>query len=228
MLILFDIDQTLLSVRGAGMRALGTAGSFLFGGRFETGTVDYAGRLDPLIVADLLRANGLEPTADRVRSLRAAYAEAFAQELDRLSREPTPLALPGATELVAALQREPGRTLGVLTGNYEETGTAKLLAAGFDMSSFSILVWGDQSPHEPPHRDHLPGVAMERWDESDPSRAVIIGDTPHDVRCARTNGMRCIAVTTGHSDAASLHDAGADLVLESLEDTEGVIAWMGT
>ena len=41
-------------------------------------------------------------------------------------------------------------------------------------------------------------------------------------------GMRCLAVATGHSDAGTLREAGADLVVETLEDTEGVVAWIGT
>ena len=233
MLILFDIDQTLLAVRGAGMRALRDAGSSLFARRFETETVDYAGRLDPLIMHDLLVHNGVEPTPEHHAAMRSAYAEAFARELSAMAadHEAPPLALPGAIDLVSRLATRQELVLGVLTGNYEETGAAKLSAAGFAIDHFRVRIWGDHSPHTPPHRDHLPPIALEFWrsidrDRAHPGRAVIVGDTRHDVRCAKQNGMRCLAVATGFTPAEQLADAGADLVLDTLSDTDRIESWL--
>jgi phosphoglycolate phosphatase len=45
----------------------------------------------------------------------------------------------------------------------------------------------------------------------------VIGDTPRDIACARADGLRCIAVTTGRFGPDQLHDAdvvaGDDLQL---------------
>ena len=40
-----------------------------------------------------------------------------------------------------------------------------------------------------------------------PEQTVVIGDTPRDIACARADGVRCVAVTTGPFAAADLHDA---------------------
>ena len=42
----------------------------------------------------------------------------------------------------------------------------------------------------------------------------MIGDTPRDIACARADGVRCVAVTTGRYGPEEL--AGADEELEEL------------
>jgi phosphoglycolate phosphatase-like HAD superfamily hydrolase len=59
----------------------------------------------------------------------------------------------------------------------------------------------------------LPGAHSE-------ARAVVIGDTPHDVRAARAIGADCIAVSTGHYRAAALEAAGARVVVSDLRARE--------
>ena len=63
MLILFDIDMTLITTGGSGMKAMGDAGRELFGESFATGGIDFAGRLDPLIISEMLaRHDFITPT----------------------------------------------------------------------------------------------------------------------------------------------------------------------
>jgi phosphoglycolate phosphatase-like HAD superfamily hydrolase len=133
--------------------------------------------------------------------------------------------------LIERLEREPDVVLALLTGNFAETGQMKLRSCGLDPSRFAIHVWGDESPHTPPARDHLVPVGMERYRNRTgrvPNGAgvVVIGDTPHDVACAKAHGCRALAVATGYTSAAHLAAAGADRVLPDLTDTDGVIRWM--
>ena len=59
MIVFFDIDATLIKTQGVGLRALVQAGQELFGPSFTDQGVEVAGRLDPLIIADMLRQCGL-------------------------------------------------------------------------------------------------------------------------------------------------------------------------
>lgn len=227
MLILFDVDATLITSGGIGIRAMGDAGRRLHGPGFSSEGVDFAGRLDPLIIADLLAANGVEVTPESFDAFRAAYRDALTARFDGGDLART---CPGVDGLLSALEERADRlTLGLLTGNFEETGTIKMQRAGLDPQRFSIRVWGDESPHRPPARDHLPCVAMERvrasWGR--PARGeevVVIGDTPHDIACARANGCRALGVATGVYSVEQL--AGADRALADLSDVEGVLAWL--
>jgi phosphoglycolate phosphatase len=223
MLILFDIDGTLLLTEGAGIRAMGDAGKELFGERFTFDGVEFAGRLDPLIWRDLAAANGIDAVEHH-----AAFRTAYARHLQRrLEANPTALALPGVADLVTALGRERAITLGLLTGNYEETGRIKLRAAGLDADDFAVHAWATDGEI----RRDLPRVAMARYERvrGRPiagESVVIIGDTPYDVDCARHNGCRALAVCTGAYDTAQLSCCGADLVVEDLANTEAVVEWL--
>jgi phosphoglycolate phosphatase-like HAD superfamily hydrolase len=53
---------------------------------------------------------------------------------------------------------------------------------------------------------------------------VVIGDTPNDIDCGRAAGARTIAVASGPFAVDDLRAHGADVALESLVDTEAVIA----
>lgn len=231
MLILFDIDMTLLTSDHIGIGCLHDAGRDLFTPGFTIEGITFGGCLDPVIIAQMLELNTIEPSADNIAALRAGYH-------DRLTRHaaqrPIARALPGAPELVDATRAHPQTlAIGVLTGNFPETGTIKLTSAGFDPAHFTINAWGDDSPHARPHRSHLPPVAMELFTSTkghaiDPERVIVIGDTIHDVTCALDSGCRSLAVATGHSSRQQLEDAGAHLVIDDLTDTDAIMGWMTT
>ncbi len=228
MLILFDIDATLLTTTRAGIKAMGFAGRELYGPSFDEHAVEYSGRLDPLIIRDLLTIHGYPVNADAIQGFRDGYRRHLGALLeDRSLARPCP----GVMDLLGALPKTPGVTLGLLTGNFPETGGMKLRAAGIDPDWFPITAWGNESPHHPPARDHLPPVALARFaartgQAIDPRRVVIIGDTPHDVSCARAHGLRSLAVATGMFTVDQLAASGADRAVETLVDTRGVIAWL--
>ncbi|USN99729.1 MAG: haloacid dehalogenase-like hydrolase [Phycisphaeraceae bacterium] len=224
MLILFDIDLTLVNTRGAGRDAMVEAGRAVFGKPLNRDGVDFAGRLDPVILRDLIAASGHKATHEAIAAARAAYAELLPGYLEGRSAP-----LPGALELVDRVNREPGVTIGLLTGNFEETGRLKLEASGFDPDRFAVRVWGDDSPHDPPRREDLPPVGIARYETRHghlPTETVIVGDTPHDVSCALANACRVLAVATGYTDATTLRAAGAHRVADDLTDTANLAAWL--
>lgn len=228
MLVLFDIDGTLITTGGVGIRAMVAAGRELFGQGFTADGIVFAGRLDPLILTDMFRLSGVPTTPENFAAIRRAYAKYLTTELANSTAK---RALPGVHDLVASLRRDTSATLGLLTGNFAETGSMKLRACGIEPDHFPIQAWGDESPHDPPARNHLPPIAIER-DRSRrgrrlPGHAVtIIGDTPHDVACAKAHGCRSLAVATGRSTHAELAAAGADLVATDLSDTAAMLTWL--
>lgn len=227
MLILFDIDGTLLTTRRAGARAMGDAGRDLFGPDFREDGVEYAGRLDPLILADLLAANGRTARDDDLERFRTIYTRRLHE---RLAEPGWAKAMPGAGELLDALAAADA-TIGLLTGNFPETGETKLRAAGFDPDVFRVNVWGCDSPHHPPAREHLPEVAIRRGSETigrdiAASEITIVGDTVHDIACAKAHGCRALGVATGRFTRSTLRAAGADLAASDLTDTASLARWL--
>ncbi|MHC4415792.1 MAG: HAD family hydrolase [Planctomycetota bacterium] len=224
MLILFDIDGTLLLTHRAGACSMLDAAREMFGEAFTFDGVEIAGRMDPLIWADAARVNGIaDPHAHHDR-FRAVYARHLAR---RLHHNHKVTVLPGVRPLVAALDAIDHVQLGLLTGNYPETGRLKIEAAGLDPDMFAVAAWGSDAPT----RRDLPGVARARHARRTgtpvgPDDTIIIGDTPHDVDCARAHGCRCLAVATGPYSRRELEACGADLLVDDLSQTDEILSWI--
>jgi phosphoglycolate phosphatase len=228
-LILFDIDGTLVKTAGAGLEGLGAAGRDLHGAHFDIGETQTAGRVDPQIVGDLLAANGVTPSRAAIEAMRERYLG----HLDRKLGDGRRLeVMPGVRELIAALLPRPDVALGLVTGNFREAGQLKLRHCEIDIRPFAFNAFGCDCDWERPARRQLPPVARSRHAERGgpalhEQDIVVIGDTPNDVDCARHHGMRAIAVTTGWCDRDELVAAGADAVFDDLSDTAAVLEVIG-
>ena len=110
MLILFDIDLTLISTFGSGMLALEQAGKDLFGPSFTIKGVEFAGRLDPLIIDDLLPVHRQAVSKEPREAMRRGV------ELSpRAAREISqgPCGKRSVPKLHAAAKHEPTRTTAI-------------------------------------------------------------------------------------------------------------------
>lgn len=226
MLILFDIDATLLVTARSGILAMEEAGQSLYGSSFGFRNVSFAGRLDPLIVADLFAANGVENTPENRGRFKREYLKRLPTQLDRPDAT---RALPGVHRLLAELRGREGLVLGVLTGNYEEAGLLKLQRAGIDATLFRVRVWGCECSERSPSRRDLPPLGLARYERAvgrRPARTVIVGDTPHDVDCALAHGCECLGVATGLHSEEDLRSAGATRVVRDLSDTPEIVRFL--
>jgi phosphoglycolate phosphatase-like HAD superfamily hydrolase len=223
-LMLFDIDGTLLLSGRAGVRGMNLAFEQLYQ---QPGALDHvamAGRTDRAIVMDALRLIGREPDDAEVLRVRHAYCECLAAEIHRPVDHPHGV-LPGVGALLDALDGEARAVVGLLTGNFERGAEIKL--GHFDLRRrFRFGAFGD---HHVDRRDLVP-VALARAralgiDVPAPDRVVVIGDTPLDIDCARAHGVRAVGVATGPFDTRTLETAGADLVLDTLDARDRLMAW---
>jgi phosphoglycolate phosphatase-like HAD superfamily hydrolase len=244
-LLLFDVDGTLVLTGGAAGRAMDQAFHEVFGVRGAFDHVPMPGRTDGAILADAfvralpqsqilaeaLSAADVHPADGQVARFKAAYVARFAEEIQkrvptgpaRPSRHRFKGVLPGVRELLNALSSRSDMFLGLLTGNYEQGARIKL--EYFDLwRYFACGAFGDDAVN----RHDLVPVAIARSREAGcPALGLrdvtIIGDTPLDVACARDAGINCLAVATGGYSVDALQAAGADVVLESLADTDAVV-----
>ena len=210
---LFDIDGTLLSSGGAGKAAIETA----LAEEFEVAVhaqVPYSGRTDRAIIRDLFRLHGVEESPANLQRLIQGY----------LQRLPGCLAahkgkvLPGIADLLQQLVDRGTVAVGLLTGNIRAGARAKLGHFGLDRH-FAFGGFGDvhfdrddvaREALEAVHA-HLDGAVVHE-------RIWVIGDTPLDIRCARSIGARVAAVATGWHTLAELETAEPDLLLADLAD----------
>lgn len=221
--LLFDVDGTLADTMGAGKAALSAAMTEVYG---ETGPVDaydFHGRTDPEIVRGLLRAAGRsDADVDRgFDDLWPRYLALLGAEL--AARNGRAVAQAGVLVLLDYLAEDERFACGLVTGNLEEGARLKLAAVGCS-GRFGFGAYGSDAEE----RDSLPAVALARAERRygrtfDPRRAVVIGDTPADIRCARAAGTRVLAVATGRHSERELEQHHPDAVFPDLSDTERLV-----
>jgi phosphoglycolate phosphatase len=219
-LILFDIDGTLFTGQGCGRAAVRQAMTEIFGTAGALDSYVFGGRTDWATLITLLGPLGFS------RSEIDAKLQPFSRAMGRCLAGVLPQfsvsACPGSLELVQALRARPDCLLGILTGNVPDTVPIKLSAVGFDPDWFPIGAYGDESPD----RADLPPIALRRVVERcgrSPDRVVIVGDTPEDIRCARSIQARCIAVASGWVPREELEQHAPAAALDSLANTEAVL-----
>ena len=74
-------------------------------------------------------------------------------------------------------------------------------------------------------RAALPAIARRRAGHTAREETIVIGDTPRDIACARADGVRCVAVTTGWFGTEEL--TGADAVAADADELREVLARLG-
>ncbi len=216
--LLFDIDGTLLRAYGAGSEAMRQAATVVLGERCGGAKIDLGGAMDPWIFERLAEHGGYSVDAALHGRFRPLYAQLLEAELQKPERKC--VAMPGVHALLAHLREARIATVGLLTGNYRETGAIKLRKAQIELEQFEIAAWGDMARVRP----GLVPVALKQLTRSvAPKDVIVIGDTVRDVECAHANGGMCIAVTTGGATRAELEAARADVVLDTLEDLDEVL-----
>ena len=221
-LILFDIDGTLLLSGRAGLRAMTRAFQDTFGITDAFKGESFGGRTDSYLVSKALRMAGLPDTPEQHHRFRDIYLPLLAEEIQHPGEGHKGL-MPGARELLEALEAFDHVHLALLTGNYRDAAEIKL--QHFELWDF--FEWGAFSDDHHDRNELVP-IARARAETYDiPNeaidRVIVIGDTPHDIECARVAGATSIAVATGGYTIEQLRQAGADEVLKDLSDTQRIV-----
>ena len=222
-LVLFDIDGTLLSSEGLGRTAMRRALGSIFGSPGNP-AYRYDGKTDKQIVRDVMRLEG--HSDDHIDSRMDQLIEIYLEGLREGAKSGKFNVRPhkGVVELLDALEPREDIVLGLLTGNVEPGARIKLTAAGINPDRFRVNAFG--SDHE--NRPELPAIAQRRANEKlgldiAGGRVVVIGDTPADIECGRSLGVKAIGVASGHYTVEQLEAHDAYAVFPSLEDTRKVL-----
>ncbi len=213
-IILFDIDGTLLTVDRNFNRPL--LRSIIDDLNIDYPSMEsdpFSGRTDYDIITSFLVNHEFD------NGLYERFKETY---LSRLSEEITAHHILRHNNVDEAIEyfSNPNFIVGLLTGNYPDAAIVKLKVADIHYE-FAFGAFGEY------HKDRnmLPKLALITIEEMlevepDPSRFIIIGDTPRDILCAKSAGMKSVAVTTGKFSADDLAEHNPDLIITSLENPE--------
>ena len=223
--ILFDIDGTLLSTGGAGIKAFYSAIQDNYPSQLEKcgGSLhlDMAGSTDSGLVIEIFEALGIEDAAIERELFFAQYLQCLENNISDSSY--TGSLMPGIAELLEKLSCEANKgklILGLLTGNIASGAALKLKKYRVD-KYFRFGAYGDDH-HD---RNELGPIALKRggsYHGLELARApvTVIGDTPKDIHCARAMGAQAVAVSSGSISYQDLANYDPDLLFTDFTDYE--------
>ena len=223
-LILWDIDGTLLSTGPVGRYALEQAVASVTGSD-EVPRVKMSGKTDQRIMREIMQAAGLED--DRIDELlpqaMAVSIELLANARDQLTDEG--VVHPGVGALIDRLAQVSGVRQSLVTGNLAPNARVKVSTLGLHTHiDFDVGAYGDDH-HD---RNELVPMALRRVEELRgetyaPDEVWVIGDTEHDLACARTAGVRCLLVGTNWDGKNDVSRLEPDHFVHDLSDTDEVL-----
>jgi pyrophosphatase PpaX len=207
--VLFDLDGTLVDTVPFILEAVRQA--FEGYGTCPTDAEWIAGIGTPLraqLASFARRPEDVEPLFDRYRGYWLAHH-------DERTRP-----FPGAVETVAALAAA-GHPVGVVTAKIEQGAYRTLRHAGL-LPHVGAVVGADSCANAKPHPEPVL-LALARLG-GEPARALLVGDSPHDIAAAKAAGALAAAALWGACGRDVLAAAGADFFLADVREVRALVA----
>jgi phosphoglycolate phosphatase-like HAD superfamily hydrolase len=222
--LLFDIDGTLVSMKGAGRRALVRAFTAELGRPEVFDGFEFAGMTDPAIIRHGLETAGVAAEPASIARLLGVYVEHLE---DEVRRSANCLVHPGVETVLDGAAAVPDVAIGLGTGNVRAGARAKLERLGL-YHRFAFGGFG--CDHE--ERARLLAVGAERGAAHlgrplDACRLVVVGDTPRDIGAAQAIGAEAVAVATSAFTVDVLRAAGATAAFADLASAGVLEAVLG-
>jgi phosphoglycolate phosphatase len=223
LLILWDIDHTLMETGGVGSEVYAAAFQKVTGRPLEQ-MADVSGRTEPVIFRETLALHGIEDPGNLFTRFADEQARGYAERANELRHRGR--ALPGAAHALTVLASRDDVLQSVLTGNTRLSAQIKLSTFGLDTHlDLDAAAYGTDSDQ----RADLVHIARQRATQHTghtfgPDSTVLIGDTPADVTAAHDGAARIIAVATGDFSTSDLAAAGATTVLTDLTSINTLVA----
>jgi phosphoglycolate phosphatase-like HAD superfamily hydrolase len=213
---LFDIDGTILVTRDlVHWNALHQAMLKVYGVDTTIEGIPYHGKTDIGILRAALARCEIAG-ADFEQRLTAAL-EIICREVSAHTSEIRADICPAIAALLQELQNS-GKLLGIASGNLEIVGWHKVEAAGV-RNFFSFGCFGDQC--EARSEIFANAIAETKRRLGSGARACFVGDTPEDIRAARSVQAQIIAVCTGTYGVQEMAGLGADECCRSCAELLG-------
>lgn len=220
MLTLFwDIDGTLLTTAGAGTAAWREAAADVAGSPVELSDLVTAGLPDPQIASQIARRIPGVPEKHVIERYEALLPVHLPRTAGRV--------LAGVREILDDLRTRDGVLSLLLTGNTRAAATTKLRYYGLD-GYFADGAFSDGITDRMEIAANAVVLATRASAHAfRADRAVVIGDTPHDIRCARAIGVRALAVASNAHSVEQLAAHDPWMVLDRLPTPTEFAARLG-
>lgn len=215
-LLLFDIDGTILTTFGQAKNAFEKALNFVFGTAGNINKFSWSGKLDPVIVFELMEEAGFskEFIFENLEKTLNLYEKFLEENLD-----PKKVILKeGIVEVLEEASKREDIILGLCTGNTPNGARIKLSSVNL-WNYFKVGAFGTDGKK----RIELPPIAKKRAEDLIKKEILnenvfVIGDSPLDIESGKANGFKSIAVSSGFHKKEELEILKPDLLIENFKE----------
>jgi len=218
-LLIFDIDGTLIDTGGLGRLALDRTAEELYGVKEATQGIKPYGMTDYVIFFEIIQRNRIP--FDDLHLEFNRFCEHYFQSLGFLLHETNKSKLHrGVQALLEKLKQEKNVFFALGTGNIEQTAYLKLhyhgiasyfLVGGFGSDSYDRPDIIDLAYHRAQKHYRIPFAIRDTW---------VIGDTPKDIIAGRSIGANTIAVANSIFSQYDLARYQPSALLQDFDDWE--------
>lgn len=215
-LVVFDMDGTLIDSQDFIVEAM--TRSFARMGQplpSRDAILSIVGLSLPQAVARLLP----DLDADQVAQAADQYKQEFVALRAEKGGEGAAPMYPGARAALERLRPRDEVFLGVATGK-----ARRGLDHAFHAHDIGHFFHTSQTADDHPSKPN-PSMLLRALEETmvAPRNSVMVGDTTFDIEMGRAAGFRTVGVSWGYHPTADLHDAGADIVIDSFDALGGAL-----
>lgn len=203
LVVLWDIDGTLLDTQGAGVMPLTESIELTTGSKVALDRRRHAGKSDYEIIETL---SGLSLSNQSEEAKFEKILQDYVNGLAANLKKKPVVVLGDVVNTLAYLNESPNVRVGLLTGNCQTGGKQKLISAELieyfepTLSFFSSFTLSN--------RASVLASAVENH-----TNMVIVGDTPNDVEAGLKHNIPVISVATGQFSLSELEQINRGLVL---------------
>lgn len=224
LLVLFDVDGTLIDAGRAGSRAIAAAFLELYGVEKAIEGVSFDGMTDPWIIDRVAELRGLPPFGDGGVERERFFRSYLAHLRLLVDGERAGRVHPGVRQLLDLLSAAGGTALGLATGNIEEGARVKLSPHDLNRC-FPVGGFGDDARERPALVRRAVSRAEGHYGRPFAAgQVVVVGDSVHDICAARDGGFRSVAVATGWTSFTDLEGIHPDLLFHDFSEAPAAAA----
>jgi len=212
LILLFDIDGTLIYSGGAGSRSIELAFKKLYNINKAMEGILPDGKTDPLIIEEVfIKKLNKKPTKKEIEKALEYYLMFLEKEI----HNPRYRVMEGAEEFLEWAKGEKRFIIGLATGNIERGAEIKLKPASllkyFEFGGYASDSWDRTEILKSAYRR---GVEIAKREKAEIKEVFVIGDTPRDIFAAQKAGFKSIGMPLFNFKKQELIEAGAIMYLK--------------
>jgi len=220
-LVLFDLDKTLLKSTQSHHKAFSEAFRKIYGVYANVDDISHQGMTDQQIIIEVLKKKGI--SEEDIKLNLGECIKEIEWAFNRYIKSEEIILLPGVRETLSALSKRKV-LMSLVTGNLEPIARAKIRKARIS-NYFNLKIGGFGSDRL--IRSELIALAVKCAKEKgllkSGNNVFFIGDSALDIKSGKAAGVKIIGVATGNYSKKQLNDAGADYVVDNMNEILEII-----